>query len=66
MWPLEPQCDGSEESILDCYNRVYSLSHSHSYDVGVACSSKLQTSSIICILNALAFLDANVMQLIPR
>ena len=50
---LLPQCDGSEESILDCYSVETYSSYSHSYDVGVICSSKSSTSNIISMGNTI-------------
>ena len=64
VWSITPQCDGSEENILDCYNYVYSSSYSHSSDVGVICSSKLQTSNII--LMQMSCFSLYTVQLIPR
>ena len=37
VWMLGPECDGSEENILDCDNSLTHEMDSHEEDVGVMC-----------------------------
>ena len=37
VWTISPQCDGTEERILDCKSTYTNTEYGHSYDVGVRC-----------------------------